>query len=104
MKRFEQIGLQIMNRTSGGGPMAMDPISSVLSDGDKRRAAAQILGQAYVAAHNLVLANKDAVGRVADALVEKRELFGDDLVGLLDSLELEAPEVDYTQDEAWPRI
>jgi cell division protease FtsH len=104
MKRFEQIGLQIMNRTSGGGPMAMDPISSVLSDGDKRRAAAQILGQAYVAAHNLVLANKDGVGRVADALVEKRELFGDELVGLLDSLELEAPEVDYTQDEAWPRI
>jgi ATP-dependent Zn protease len=104
MKRFEQIGLQIMNRTSGGGPMAVDPISSVLSDGDKRRAAAQILGQAYVAAHNLVLANKDAVGRVADALVEKRELFGDDLVSLLDSLELEAPEVDYTQDEAWPRI
>ena len=84
--------------------MAMDPISSVLSDGDKRRAAAQILGQAYVAAHNLVLANQDAVGRVADALVERRELFGDELVRLLDSLELEAPEVDYTKDEAWPRI
>jgi ATP-dependent Zn protease len=104
MKRFERIGLQIMNRTAGGGPMAMDPISSVLSDGDKRRAAAQILGQAYVAAHNLVLANKDGVERVANELVEKRELFGDELVGLLDSLELQAPEVDYTQDEAWPKI
>jgi ATP-dependent Zn protease len=104
MHRFEQIGMQIMNRTSGGGPMAVDPISSVLSDRDKRRAAAQILGQAYVAAHNLVAANKDAVERVADELVEKRELFGDDLVGLLESLELRAPDVDYTQETAWPRI
>jgi cell division protease FtsH len=104
MGRFEQIGLQIMNRTSGGGPMAMDPISSVLSDRDKRRAAAQILGQAYVAAHNLMAANKDAVERVAHELVEKRELFGDDLVGLLESLELTVPEVDYTEESAWPRI
>ena len=104
MHRFEQIGVQIMNRTSGAGPMAVDPISSVLSDRDKRRAAAQILGQAYVAAHNLVAANKDAVERVADELVEKRELFGDDLVGLLESLELRAPDVDYTQETAWPRI
>jgi hypothetical protein len=104
MKRFEQLGLQIMNRTSGGGPMAVDPISSVLSDGDKRRSAAQILGQAYVAAYNLVAANKDAVERVADALVEKRELFGDELVNLLDSLDLRAPEPDYTQEDAWPRI
>src|SRR5215208_3774486 len=96
LKRFEQIGVQIMNRTSGGGPLAADPISSVLSDPDKRRAAAQILGQAYVCAHNLVIANKDAVERVANELVEKRELFGDELVGLLESLELHVPEVDYT--------
>jgi cell division protease FtsH len=104
MARFEQIGLQIMNRTSGGGPLAVDPISSVLSDQHKRRAAAQILGQAYVAAHNLMAANKDAVERVADELVEKRELFGDDLVELLDSLNLRIPEVDYTEESAWPRI
>ena len=104
MRKFEQIGMQIMNRTSGGGPLAADPISSVLSDPDKRRAAAQILGQAYVCAHNLVAANKDAVERVADALVEKRELFGDDLVGLLESLDLRVPEIEYTEETAWPRI
>ena len=104
MERFEKIGLQIMNRTAGGGPMAADPISSVLSDRDKRRAAAQILGQAYVAAHSLMAANKGAVERVADQLVEKRELFGDDLVRLLDSLQLRAPELDYTQEAVWPRI
>jgi cell division protease FtsH len=104
MRRFEQIGLQIMNRTSGGGPMAADPVASVLSDRDKRRAAAQILGQAYVSAHHLMAANKEAVERVADQLVAKRELFGDELVDLLDSLELRAPEVDYTEESAWPRI
>lgn len=104
MRRFEQIGLQIMNRTSGGGALAMDPISSVLMDRDKRRTAAQILGQAYVVAHNLIAANKDGVDKVAETLVDKKELFGDDLVNLLDSLDLEAPEVDYTEASAWPKI
>lgn len=104
LRRFEQIGLQIMNRTAGGGPMAADPVSSVLADRDKRRAAAQILGQAYVAAHHLIAANKESVEKVADALVERREIFGDELVGLLESLELRTPEVDYAQESAWPKI
>ena len=42
--------------------------------------------------------------RVADELVEKKELFGDDLVGLLDSLDLHIPELDYTAEGTWPRI
>src|SRR4029079_6333254 len=37
-KRFEKIGAQILNRTSGG-PMTADPISGVLSDPGKKRAA-----------------------------------------------------------------
>ena len=55
LKRFEKIGVQIMNRTSGGGPFAENPIAGVLGDNDKRRLAAQILGQAYVSAYNLIL-------------------------------------------------
>ena len=55
LKRFETIGVQIMNRTSGGGPFAENPIAGVLGDSDKRQLAAQILGQAYVSAYNLVL-------------------------------------------------
>ena len=69
LKRFESIGLQIMNRTSGGGPFTENPIAGVLSDGDKRRLAAQILGQAYVSAYNLVVHNKAAVETIADELV-----------------------------------
>jgi SpoVK/Ycf46/Vps4 family AAA+-type ATPase len=104
MKRFEQIGLQIMNRTGGGGPFAHDPIASVLGDPSKRAMAAQMLGQAYMQAHHLVLANKAAVEHVADELVERREIHGDEVVNLLDRLELRVPKVDATEDEAWPTL
>jgi len=104
MKRFEQIGLQIMNRTGGGGPFAHDPIASVLSDQSKRAMAAQILGQAYMQAHHLVLANKPAVEHVADELVERREIHGDEVVNLLDRLELRVPQVDVTDEAAWPNL
>jgi len=104
MKRFEQIGLQIMNRTGGGGPFAHDPIASVLGDPSKRAMAAQILGQAYMQAHHLVLANKPAVEHVADELVERREIHGDEVVNLLDRLELRVPQVDVTEEEAWPNL
>ena len=53
LKRFEKIGTQIIARTGGGGPFGENPVASVLGDRDKRAIARQILGQAYVAAHNL---------------------------------------------------
>src|SRR5918994_1726279 len=83
LRRFEKIGLQIINRTSGGGPFQENPVASVLGDPDKRAIASQIVGQAYVAAHNLVLANRDAVEEIADVLAARRELFGDELLELL---------------------
>ena len=64
----------------------------------------QLLGQAYLAAHHLIEANRDAVERVADELVERRELHGDEIVHLLDAQDLRVPEVDLTKDEAWPRL
>jgi hypothetical protein len=104
LDRFERIGTQIMNRTSGGGPFAGDPIAGVLTDRDKRRMAARILGQAYVAAHALVQHNREAVERIADALVERREIFGDELLGLLEGAQLQRPELDYADEAAWPKI
>lgn len=103
MKRFERIGSQIMNRT-GGGPLTADPISGVLGDPSKRRMAAQLLGQAYMAAHLLVVANKNAVERVAEAVIEKGEIYGNELVALLDAQKLQIPTVDLTKDEAWPKL
>jgi ATP-dependent Zn protease len=102
LKRFEKIGYGIMNRTGGGGPFDANPIAGVLSDGEKRPLVAQVLGQAYVAAHNLVLANRDAVGHIADVLQARRELFGDELLELLDGAKLEIPQVDLADESAWP--
>src|SRR5581483_11953149 len=104
MRRFEAIGTQIMRRSGGGGPFDHDPISGVLSDRDKRAMAAQLLGQAYVAAYNLVRHNREAVERIADVLVERREFYGDDVVNLLDGADLRQPEVDLLEEGAWPKV
>ncbi len=101
-KRFELIGTQIMNRTGDGGPLGHDPLSGVLNDRDKRSLAAQLLGQAYVTAHALIAQNKAAVEQIADALIERRELFGDELVEILESAKLKAPKLDFTKEAAWP--
>ncbi|MGL6280246.1 MAG: AAA family ATPase [Gaiella sp.] len=102
LQRFEKIGAQIMNRTGGGGPFMADPIAGVLSDPTKRALVAQILGQAYVAAHNLIVANRAAVERIADTLTEKREIFGDELLELLDGAHIVIPSVDLGDESSWP--
>ena len=104
LKRFERIGTQIVARTGGGGPFSENPVASVLSDRDKRAIACQIVGQAYVAAHNVILSNREAVEKIADVLSEKRELFGDELLALLDGAQLTIPEVDLSEESVWPTM
>jgi cell division protease FtsH len=104
LKRFEGIGLQIMRRSGSGGPFDADPISGVLSDRDKRATAAQILGQAYMAAHVLIDANREGVEAVATVLAERREMHGDEVVELLDSMRFVVPEVDLLEDGVWPQV
>jgi cell division protease FtsH len=104
MKRLEKIGLTLMNRTRASADFGGDPVAAVLQDPYKRAAAAQILGQAYVTAENFIAANRDAVEKIADAVMDKGELYGDELVRLLDSQNLKKPELDWTKEETWPRI
>jgi ATP-dependent Zn protease len=104
MKRFERIGRTLMNRTRGSADFHADPIAAILGDPFKQSVAAQILGQAYVMAVNLVVANRDAVDAIATHLAEKRELYGDELVNLLDAQGLVAPVLDYTKEETWPKM
>jgi len=104
MKRFEKIGVQIMNRTGGGGPFAVDPIAGVLGDRDKRSAAAQILGQAYYQAYNAMRQNRAALEKVADVLVERRELHGDEVVDLLREVGPVRPTVDVLDRSSWPKL
>ncbi|MEP6910954.1 MAG: AAA family ATPase [Actinomycetota bacterium] len=104
LQRFEDIGIRIMSRTGGGGPFAQDPVASVLSDRDKRKTAAQILGQAYVTAHNLMLHNRAGIEHIADQVVARREIYGDDLLELLNEADLKAPEVDLKEEASWPTL
>jgi len=103
-RRFEVIGTQIMNRAGGGGPMEHDPLAGVMMDRDKRSMACQLIGQAYVAAHLLIQHNREAVEKIADVLVERKELHGDEIVGLLDDSKLTLPEVDLTDEAIWPKL
>jgi len=103
MERFERIGVQIMNRAAGMRESG-DPIPSILGDPFKRKAAAQILGQAYLTAVCLIRHNREQTLRVADTLVERKELHGDEVVEVLDAAELEAPHIDVTDDSIWPRF
>ena len=66
--------------------------------------AAQVLGQAYVTAHNLATMNRSAIESVADALEEKREIMGDELLDLLDSVGIAIPEIDYADEAVWPPL
>jgi len=104
MKRFEKIGRTLMNRTRGSADFHADPIASILHDPFKSAIAAQILGQAYVIAVNLVKDNKEAFDAIATRLAERRELYGDELVELLDKQALAKPALDYTKDETWPKM
>ena len=82
--------------------MNPDPISSALSDPSKRRVGAQIIGQAYLVAHNLASTNREALDKIADVLMQRKEIFGDELVDLLDSVGIRIPELDYSDESIWP--
>jgi ATP-dependent Zn protease len=104
LRRLERIGSTIMSRARVGGPMNPDPVAGVLGDRDKRRAAAQLLGQAYVTAYALVSSNRDAVEKIADTLVERREMYGDEVVDLLAAVGLQRPDIDLLDDRTWPKV
>ncbi len=105
MKRFEQIGIRIMNRASvstmyGAG----NPLDAVMADRDKRQAIAQLLGQAYVTAYNAIAYNRAQVEHVAEVLAERKELHGDEVIELLDQAQLARPQLDLLDPRTWPKV
>jgi ATP-dependent Zn protease len=104
LKRLERIGSTIMNRAGSPGLLGDNPIGAVLGSPDKKRAAAQILGQAYITAYALMDANRAGLEKIADALVERKELHGDEVGELLDSVGLIKPELDLTDPATWPTV
>ncbi len=104
LRRFEEIGVQIMNRSGGGGPFDADPIAGTLSDRDKRRSVAALLGQAYLTAYATIAANRPAVERIAETLIQRKEMHGDEVVELLNRQRLVRPEIDLLDASTWPQV
>ncbi len=65
---------------------------------------AGLLGQAYVVAYNTIRANREGTEHVAERLVDRREIYGDDVVALLDEAKLSKPGIDVLDGDAWPAI
>jgi ATP-dependent Zn protease len=66
--------------------------------------AAQLLGQAYLSAHLLIEHNRTQVEKIAQVVIERRELYGDEILGLLNEANLQTPQVDLTDEKVWPKI
>jgi hypothetical protein len=103
MERFETLGYQIMHR-SGGGMMDGNPYAATLGDPAKRKLVAGLLGQAFVLAWCTVTANREGTDHVATVLVERGELYGDEVTDLLDEARLVKPHVDVLDEATWPTI
>jgi ATP-dependent Zn protease len=103
LRRFQRIGERLMApvSTSSG---AFTELRSGISGVAKGPIVAQLLGYSYYVAYNAILQNKDAVERIANALVEQREIHGDDIVHLLDSSNLKPAKLDYLEERTWPRL
>ena len=104
LRRLERIGSTIMNRAGSPGLLGDNPIGAVLGSPDKKRAAAQVLGQAYITAYALMDANREGLEKIADALVERKEIYGDEVGELLDSVDLRRPALDLTDPATWPTV
>jgi ATP-dependent Zn protease len=102
MRRYAELGEQLMNRAAGDP--AHDPVASILRSRGKQELAAQILGQAFVESYNVIRSNRGAVERIADELCERKEIYGDELLALLDEQQLARPRVDPRREDVWPTL
>ncbi len=101
-ERFQDIGYKIMNRAPGG--LDSNQFAATLIDRAKRPLIAELIGQGFVVAYQTIVQNRQATERIADELVEKGELYGDDVTSLLDGVGLRKPEIDVLDEAVWPAI
>jgi len=55
-----------------------------------------------VAAYALMVTNREAIEKIADTLVERREMHGDEVTDLLNSVGLVRPQINVDDDHTWP--
>jgi ATP-dependent Zn protease len=93
LRRFEEIGSALLN-------------DSALPDVDRhsQKTVCQILGEAYVTAWNTMDQNRSGISHVADVLVERRELHGNEINEVLDAAGLVHPTIDLLEERCWPTL
>ena len=92
-----------MNRASGD--FQHDSIAPCSATRPSARLAAQIIGQAYVNAYNLDPPEQGRPSRRSPTRSSRgEELYGDELVDLLNSVGLKEPTIDLSKEEAWPTL
>ncbi len=96
LRRLEDIGSRLINRDANNFQALADP--------RKRSYAAQFIGEAFVTAYNLILQNREKIDSIANTVMEEKEIYGDDLVRLLDAQKLVRPTIDWTNEEVWPKF
>ena len=79
-------------------------MSRALEDPHKRKLVAGLLGQAFVVAYCTVRQNRAGTDHVADELMRRGELYGQEVVELLESANLTKPEIDILDEATWPTI
>jgi ATP-dependent Zn protease len=104
LRRLTRIGSMIMNRSDGSSALQSSPVTEALRDRGKYNAAAQLIGQAYVTAYSLIATNRAAIEEIAEVLIERKEMHGDEVVDLLDSVGLVRPQIDLRDDSTWPTV
>ena len=102
LERFEKLGYQLMHRS--GSSLDSAPYAASMGDKEKRRLVAGLIGQSFVIAWNTIRFNREGTEYVADRLIEAGELYGDDVVGLLDGARLRKPTIDVLDEASWPMI
>jgi hypothetical protein len=48
--------------------------------------------------------NRDAIERIAETLIERKEMHGDEVVDLLNAVGLQRPELDLMDHGTWPTV
>jgi cell division protease FtsH len=77
--------------TTQGAHINSTPQGAVLNNPVGRRIVAQLLGAAYIDVWRLMYINKDGIDLASEALIAQNELVGDEITGLLASVNLRMP-------------
>jgi ATP-dependent Zn protease len=97
--RAQMIGQQLLSRAAAMQSMTETTvIAAILSDREKTRDVAQILGSGYVDAWRLMFKNKDSIDQLSRVLVQRKELVGKEIDELLATVPLSGP----VSADAWP--